>query len=343
MIELDGSYGEGGGQILRTALALSTLTKQPFTITNIRQGRKDSGLKAQHLHCIKALHQTGDHYAEGDVLGSSSLIFVPRDMKRHKIDIDIGTAGSITLLLQSLLIPMVFSGKRSSISITGGTDVKWSPPFDYLANVLLPHFNQYADINAHLKKRGYYPKGGGKIELKIRSKYGMDNLEEAPALDLTDRGQLMLIKGVSTASSNLQQAEVAERQAKSASLLLGKLGAPVDIRTEYSDAFSPGSVITLWAVFENQVVLGADALGERGVRAETVGMAAAKKLASEIDAGAPVDHPLGDQLLPLLALTNGKMQVPEVTLHCKSNIYAIENFLKKKFVIEKDLIKVQPA
>ena len=186
MIELDGSYLEGGGQIVRTALALSTITQKPFEVTDIRKGRPNPGLKNQHLFCIKALEElcnakTG--YAE---LGSTRLRFIPGKIKPQTISIDIGTAGSITLLLQSLLIPSIFANKKVRLKITGGTDVSWSPQFHYLTQVILPHLRKYADIEPSLLKRGYYPKGNGKVDIKIKPKFTLQTIKEAPKTEITN-------------------------------------------------------------------------------------------------------------------------------------------------------------
>ncbi|MCH8904479.1 MAG: RNA 3'-terminal phosphate cyclase [Bacteroidetes bacterium] len=167
MIELDGSYLEGGGSIARIALALSTLTHQPFEIENIRKNRPQPGLKNQHLFCVKAMEKLCNAHVEGASLGSTSLKYYPKKIEGKTIDIDMQTAGSITLFLQSLLMPSMFANKPVKFNIIGGTDTSWSPSFDYFNNVLLPHLKKYADIGCKLIKRGYYPKGQGQVQIKI--------------------------------------------------------------------------------------------------------------------------------------------------------------------------------
>ncbi len=345
MISLDGSYLEGGGQIVRTALALSTVLQKPFEVTNIRKGRPTPGLKNQHLFCIKALEElckakTG--YAE---LGSTKLRYIPDKIKSHTISIDIGTAGSITLLLQSLLIPSLFAKSKVRLKITGGTDVSWSPQFDYFNNVIIPQIRRYADIEASLLKRGYYPKGNGKVDLKIKPKFNLENIKEAPSINLTEQHNLIQVKGVSHASLDLQKANVAERQAKAAKLFLNKLNCPIQIQTQYQDTLSTGSGITLWAIFSkdpdeidifNPIRLGSDVLGKKGKRAEDVGKEAAEKLLKEIESKAPVDSHLADNLIPFLALFGGKIKVSEITNHTLTNIYVCEQFLGKIFSIYKE-------
>ena len=340
MIELNGNYGEGGGQIVRTALALSTITQKPFEITDIRKGRSSPGLKNQHLYCIKALEEfcsakTG--YAE---LGSTRLRYLPGKIKSRTLSVDIGTAGSISLLLQSLLIPSIFADSKVRLKITGGTDVRWAMPFDYLNNIFLPQLRRYAGIEANLLKRGYYPKGGGIVDIKIKP-----NVEKASGIDLMDQGSLIQVKGVSHASLDLQKAEVAERQARSAKLMLNKLNCPIQIRAEYSDTLSTCSGIVLWAIFSkdieeisavNPIRLGGDALGEKGRRAEDVGKEAAEKLLKEIESKAPVDSHLADNLIPFLALFGGKINVSKITNHTLTNIYVCEQFLDNKFEVDKE-------
>jgi len=357
MIKLDGFVGEGGGSIARVALALSTLTQQPFEITSIRKNRPNPGLKSQHLFCVKALEKLCNAASEGAALGSAKLKYWPGKIEGKAIDIDMGTAGSITLFLQSVLLPSMFAGKAVKFNITGGSDVAWSPPYDYFANVFLPQMQKYAKIECKLAKRGYYPKGNGKVEIKINPIYKLsdfNNLSEfcnnlksnAAKIDLIGQGHLIQIKGISHASQDLQKASVAERQAKSAEIALKKCNCPIKIDITYNDSLSTCSGIVLWAIFSkdvneidanNPIRLGADSLGERGKKAELVGEEAAQSLINEIMSKAPVDHYLADQMLPFMALVgNSKIKTSEITSHAKTNIYTIEKFLGKIFSIEED-------
>jgi RNA 3'-phosphate cyclase len=345
MIKIDGNHLEGGGQIVRTALAFATLLNKPVEVNNIRANRPKPGLKAQHLHCIKALQQLCNAKVGGAELGSESIRFLPDKIKSNKIKVDIGTAGSITLMLQSLLIPCLFKEKSTKIEIIGGTDVKWSPQIDYFKEIILPHFYKYAEkIELKLERRGYFPKGNGKITLLIKPKYNIENLE--PELNLTEQGTLAQIKGISHASANLQEAEVAERQANAAKIALTQFKVPITIQTTYSETDSTGSGITLIAIFsrdggyQDPIKLGADELGEKGIQAEDIGKKAANKLIQEINSKAPVDKHLADNLIPLLALTKGKIKTSEITNHTKTNIYTVEKFSENKFHIEANLISV---
>jgi RNA 3'-phosphate cyclase len=353
MIELDGSFGEGGGQIVRTALALSALTQQSFHATNIRKGRPDSGLKMQHLHCIKALQKLTDAQAEGAEPRSTELTFIPAPLKGKSLIIDIETAGSITLFLQAVLLPCCFADKPVKLEITGGTDVAWAMPIDYFSEVLVPHLRRWADISVQTKKRGYYPKGNGNVIVRIKPRilrndfatFGafLQALQKQPRLQLTEQGHLMHIKGVSHASKSLEDARVAERQAHSAQQALARYNCPVSIRSEYSDALSPGSGITLWAVFSknkedidvtNPIIIGADQLGEKGTPAEDIGKNTAQQLHNTIRTGAPADPHLADNLIPWMALCPpSTIKTSAIIPHTTTNIHVTKKFIQTKFTI----------
>ncbi|MBD3303804.1 RNA 3'-terminal phosphate cyclase [Candidatus Woesearchaeota archaeon] len=358
MIQIAGDYKEGGGQIVRTALAFSTITQIPFTVDNIRQGRKDAGLKPQHLFCIKGLEQLCGAKAEGAEIGSSKLKYAPGKIKGKTVTADIGTAGSITLLMQALLLPCFFADKQIKLKLTGGTNVKWSMPIEYFQEVFVPHISKFCEkINVKPIKRGYFPKGGGEVEITIKPKFRLSDypdfktfLEEIRKQDLginsTEQHNLIQIKGVSHASKHLEKAEVADRQAKAAKFLLNKYEVPVNIRAEYCDTHSAGSGITLWAVFsknkedldlKNPIILGADALGERGKPSEKVGEEAARDLIKQIESKSPIDQHLADNLIPWMALfCPSKIKASEITEHTITNIYVVEQFLGKIFEINKE-------
>ena len=337
MIELDGSIG--GGSVLRQSLALSILTGNPFRIINIRSGRPNPGLAPQHLAAVNLAKDICGAEVKGHVIGSQEIFFSPGEIKHGKYNVDIGTAGSITLLLQSVILPCVFSKKKISFNIKGGSDVSWSQPFDYFRSVFLPHLKKYADIEANLFKRGYYPKGGGEVKVVIDS---TTSLEDNPmSIMLMKQNNLFQIRGVSHASSDLENAQVAERQRSNAELFLKKLDVPFSIKNEYSNTLSIGSGITLWGVFgddeidqDNPVILGSDALGKRDVKAEVVGKEAAEKLIETISSGAAVDEYLADQLIPLMGLVGGIIKTNKITDHLKANIHLTEKFTGSKFIID---------
>jgi RNA 3'-phosphate cyclase len=346
MLKLDGSFGEGGGAILRQALALSTYTGKPFEMDNIRKGRPTPGLKAQHLNSIAALQQISTCNFTDCELGSEKIRFFPGEIKGKSAKIDIGTAGSITLLLQSFLLPSLLSGKKISFELKGGTDVKWSQPVDYLRNVLLPRIKQFGEVEVQTMNRGYYPKGQGIVKIKIKS-FDKKKEDYIP-FDLLNRGSLVSIRGVSHASANLEDAEVAERQARRADILLAPYKVPITIIREYSHTPSSGSGLTLWALFIRNTddefttpkIMGADALGAKGVKAEEVGTKAAENLKKEIDSEGVVDAYLADQLIPFLAIVGGSIKTSKITEHTKSNIYVAEKFFDVKFEIKENTITI---
>lgn len=357
MIILDGSEGEGGGQIIRTALALSSLTGQPFRAKNIRAGRKDAGLKAQHVHAIKALQTLCNAKADGVEIGSQELLYIPGKINAKNHTIDIETAGSITLLLQAVLLPCIFGNKTHTLTIKGGTDVQWSMPIDYFTNVLIPQYRRYAQIEVKLLKRGYYPKGGGEVEITIKPEIKRNEFEtfEAftamlthKAIKLEEQGTLMTIKGISHASTNLQEARAAERQADAAKQALSHLNVPIEITSSYSETLSTGSVITIWAIYStntndidihNPIRLGADALGEPHKPAEQVGREAANKLLEEIKNKSPVDSHTADNLVPLMAISKpSTIKTTKITSHTKTNINTSEKFVGNIFEIKENTI-----
>ena len=340
MISLDGSFGEGGGQIVRTALALSCITGKAFEVINIRKGRCEPGLKQQHLHCATSLQKMCNATVQGAMLGSTSLTFEPGIWNPKSFDVDLETAGSITLYLQAVMLPFLLGKKRVSIIIGGGTDVKWSMPIDYFKHVLVPQLMKWAEVDVTILKRGYYPKGGGRVELQIKPAFSLDSKHKAPILNLKNQGKLVHVRGVSHASKDLESANVADRQAKAASFVLGKCGEPVNILSEYSDTLSTGSGITLWGIFgeegkidmANPIRIGADCLGERGKKAEDIGIESAERFKNEMGYGSPVDEYLSDNLIPLVALFGGSFKASKISNHLLTNVYVVEMFLGKGII-----------
>ncbi|MEK6874266.1 MAG: RNA 3'-terminal phosphate cyclase [Nanoarchaeota archaeon] len=342
MISLDGSFGEGGGQIIRTALGLSVLTNQAFEVLNIRTSRPLPGLKPQHLAAIRTLQEISCASVIGAKEGSLHLIFKPEAFQPRDIIIDVGTAGSITLVLQALLLPILFGGKHVNLKIRGGTDVKWSMPFDYVKEVLVPHLQKYAQVECNLHRRGYYPKGNGLVELNIKPRFTLTSLKDAPHINTVKRNKLIMIRGVSHASIDLQNKKVTERQTYATKITLKDLGVPIEIREEYHYTASPGFGISLFAYFgkdeeldEQQTqIIGADALGEREKSAEQVGTEAAMRLLKELHADAPIDSHLADNLVPLLGLIGNALKTTTITSHTQTNVYVTNQFLNNCLVID---------
>ena len=362
MIHIDGSYGEGGGQIIRTAVALSAVTGTEVTISNIRSNRPKPGLKAQHMSAIRTVADMTGARISGLKSGSTELTFCPGDISGGHYNIDIGTAGSITLLLQCL-VPVAMAAQESvSLDITGGTDVAWSPPVDYMAHVLLPVLSAMGlKCNIRLQRRGYYPRGDGRVtaiihpsalraveldkgkgkgkETDTKGKVGKENKTEKEkkiGSEMGKKKEPCTVAGVSH-SSNLPP-HVARRQADAAAQALEKAGYVSSIDSRPSSYPSTGSGITLWCGHA-----GGSALGKRGLPAEKVGTAASREIIAELDSWAVVDVHLADQLIPYMGLAqSGSFTVREVSGHTRTNIWVVEQVLGVKFRIEEknDIFKI---
>ncbi len=320
-MRLDGSYGEGGGQILRTAVALSAVTGKQVEIYNIRKMRPKPGLAAQHVKAIETISSICDAEVEGCSLHSTYLSFKPAKIKGGAYDTDIGTAGSITLLLQCLMPAAMHAPSPVELTITGGTDVAWSPPIDYLRYVTLGALSRMGyECELRLVRRGYYPRGGGCVEAIINP----STLKKTSF----DKNQCNIVEGISHSLG--LPIHVAQRQASSAEKILREEGYNTSISPEIKDGTSTGSGITLWCG-----TAGGSALGKPGLRAEKVGSTAAISILRELKPGAGVDIYLADQLIPYLALARGGSFTTRVlTQHAKTNIWVTEQFLDVKFKIE---------
>jgi len=338
MIEIDGSFGEAGGQILRTALSLSTITKKPCHIFNIRKSRPRPGLATQHLIGAQALSQFCDGKIEGDILGSQEINFYPNEIQTKDLHLKIETAGSITLVLQTLILPALFASSPIKIYFDGGaTDTFFSPTIDHFRYVFLKIIEKMGvKTEINIVKRGYYPEGGAKVEVKIFP-------SKLKNLQLIERGALKKILIISGASNSLKEKKVAERQIAGVKEVLGRLKLPTEEKIEYYQTQSPGSQICIIAEFENTVI-GTDNLGKIGKRAEDVGKEVALELLKEQKSEACSDKHLADQILPFMALVSGTSQVSvsEITEHCKTNIWVIEKFLEGRFKIKEKIISWVP-
>lgn len=326
MIEIDGSYGEGGGQILRSAIALSAVTGKGVRITKIRANRPNPGLSHQHITAIKSVARICNAEVKGLVKGSRIVEFLPDEIKGGKFRFDVGTAGSVTLVLQACFLPSIFAKHSITLQITGGTDVKWSPPIDYFSNVFLRLLNRIGiDSNCTLIRRGYYPKGGGEIEVEI------EPARELKSLCLKERGELKGIQGVVHAS-NLPE-HIPKRIKYS--VLKKFLGYEVELREGTEKALSAGVGIVLWAEFEN-TVLGANCLGERGVPAEKVGESVSDDLLRLLNTKATLDNYAVDQILPYLPFCreSSEFLCLELSEHAKTNIWVIRQFVDAEFKID---------
>ncbi|MBI2400032.1 MAG: RNA 3'-phosphate cyclase [Deltaproteobacteria bacterium] len=328
MIELDGSFGEGGGQILRTALTLASLTGSPFRIYNLRAGRKRPGLRPQHVLSAEAAARVTGGRLEGCKEGSQTLTYLPGSIKAGRYFFDTGTAGSVTLIFQTILAPLAFAAAKSSITIKGGTHVPWSPPADYIEEIFLPALSLMG-LNASFSTHsdGYYPGGGGAIEASI-------NPISAPLapLRMRERGNLLKVRILSTVS-NLP-VSIAERQLKSAASLLWACPATVEAQTREASSPGRGTSVFIVGEFENARA-GFSALGAIGKRAEAVGIEAAQAFLKHLDRNAALDPHLADQILIYMAIAKGEsfFTTSEITSHLLTNIQTIETFLPVKFMV----------
>lgn len=333
MIAIDGSTGEGGGQMLRTALGLSALTGKPFKIVNIRKGRENPGIKEQHLQAVNAVAKLCDAKVEGAELNSMELTFEPQAVRSGNINVAISTAGSVGLVLQSLLIPAIKTDLR--IRIKGGaTYGKWAMPIDHFKFVLSPLLKRIGyGTSVVVSKEGFYPKGGALVEVFS------GKAKQFSPLNVLEKGKVISISGRSIASEQLRTAKVAERQANAAKkLLFDYFKADAKIKVEYVNTLNPGSGIQLWVETEKSI-LGGDSLGELGKKAELVGEEAANNLIQDFEHGC-IDRFTSDQLLPYMALAgSGKFLSSKITDHVKTNTFVIEQFLEVKFNIKDKLVE----
>jgi RNA 3'-terminal phosphate cyclase (ATP) len=327
MIHIDGSQGEGGGQILRTALSLSALLGKPVTIGNIRANRRKPGLRPQHLLAVHGLSAITDAETHGAYVDSGDLVFIPKAVRPGAYRFDVGTAGSTSLIAAALLPPLLFASAPSEILITGGTHVPFSPVFHYLAKIFLPALTQMGcRVGADLQRWGWYPAGGGQVRLHIKP------CRSLQPIVFTSRGTLQGLH-MHIGSSLLPQ-HVAEREQETAERILVATGHRVQCRTEFVEANCPGNMVFLEAVYAN-ISAGFSALGQKGKPAEEVAREAVGGFREYAENGRPVDKYLADQLLLFMALAGGRSAIAAAgfTEHLRTNIAIIEKFLPVIFFL----------
>jgi len=334
MLEIDGSYLEGGGQIVRTAIALSTITKTPVRIYNIRRGREKPGLKPQHLEGVKAAAKICQAELSDAQLNSTELAFIPGKIQGGAYKIDTKTAGAITLILQILTPLGIFAEAPLKLDIKGGTAVLYSPNIIYFENVFCYYMKKMGmNISVEVRKHGFYPRGGGEVVIFI-------NPSSLIPYNFGGPGLLKQVDVFAISSEHLRTAKVAER------LITGfqSVYPQVRFKYQYVPADSAGCFIQALAIFEN-CILGFDALGEKGKPAEEIGKKAGELLKKNLDNPTGVDIWTLDQIIPYIALATSatgssiKIKFSELTMHARTNIWVVKQFLPVEFEIKDNTLE----
>lgn len=352
VLTLDGSHGEGGGQILRSALSLSAITARPFRLVNIRATRPNPGLRPQHLAAVRATAAVSGAAVSGDRLGSTELEFAPRHSPTpgsYVFDVaaaaERGSAGSVTLILQTLLVPLALTDGASTLVLRGGTHVEWSPPFDHVVNSYLPMLHRIGfQMNAELKRWGWYPVGQGEIVSTVQARSGEDSAAHPQPIALQVRGTLLRIGGRAVAA-NLP-AHIPQRMADRARASLGELGVPVQIEPQRVTAACSGAGIFLIAQYE-ELAASFSAYGRQGKPSEVVADEAAAALREHHSSDAAVELHLANQLLLPVAIASGvsTFTTPWATGHLMTNAWTIGQFGIADVSIEQGLpcrVRVEP-
>lgn len=319
MITIDGSQGEGGGQILRSSLSLAIATGQSCRITKIRSGREKPGLMRQHLTALKAAIDICDGDAEGMFIGSSEVVFRPGKVVPGSYRFAVGTAGSATLVLQTILPALMISNGPSDIELEGGTHNPWSPPFDFLKDSFLPVLGKMGvPVKAELVSYGFYPAGGGRFSVSVTPSLKLDTIS------LRERPGEFKISGRAIVSSIPES--IARREVE---VFKAELGIPEEkVGTmEITDGHGPGNVamIEVRSAHLTELFTG---FGRRGVRAERIAREVVKEALSYMSARVPVGPHLADQLLLPMALAGGgEFMTQKLTRHTETNIQVIREFM----------------
>ncbi|HEY5946607.1 MAG TPA: RNA 3'-terminal phosphate cyclase [Kofleriaceae bacterium] len=325
LIEIDGSRGEGGGQILRTALALSMITKRPTRIRGIRAGRKRPGLQPQHLACVEAAAQLCHAHTIGAEVDSQQLEFTPGvDCSEH-VAIDIGTAGSTTLVVQTILAPAIVAGRALHATVIGGTHNPLAPPFEFLDRVFLPHLRAMgAHVSLTLDKHGVFPNGGGKVAIEVRPASKLTPIAVVEAGPVTGRRAEVIIARLPTHVADRELAIVRDRFK-----IPGEDCKIVDLRGGPANIL----MIEIERAGAREIVSGH---GEKGLRAELVAERACDEMQRYLDSDVPVGVHLADQLLLPMALAGGGRfrTIGPVSQHVTTNIETINAFLDVQFRVE---------
>ncbi len=334
MLEIDGGQKSGSGTLLRLSVALASIIGEPLHIYNIRKKRSEPGLRPQHLESVLTAAKLCDADVRGAYVGSKELWFEPRKIRGGELYAEIGTAGSIPMLIMTVLPICIFAEKNVTLKISkGGTDVRHSPTINYLKHVYLRILGKMGlRAQIEVKKYGYYPKGMGEVILRTQP------CRELKPIRLEEFGEIKTIGGISVCTF-LANRRVAERQAREAERILRSRGLNPEIRVvnDFSNPLQKGSSLVLWAETDKGVLIGSDSIGEIGKTSERVAWEAVRGLLEEIDARATVDVHMADMLVPYVALANNESTYLTRTIsdHLESNIWLTEKILGVKFQVKK--------
>lgn len=332
MIVIDGSQGEGGGQILRTSVGLAAALGKAVRVTGIRAGRQKPGLRPQHLSAVRAAAAVADADLSGAEIGSTDVTFRPGPVRVGRYRFDIGTAGSSALVLQTIIPAMMLADGESDVTVTGGTHNPLAPCFEYLRDVFgLLASAANLQIYLEMVRAGFYPRGGGEIHMQVRGIGSPDNVEP---LRLGSRGELRYIEGLSAASHSLP-GHIIERQTAQVLGRLAAAGRRGTVEQAVWQSDSPGTVVFLRAVFA-KTVAGVFALGARGKRAERVADEAVEDLLDFLDSPGVVDAHAADQLITLAALcpAASRFVAERLTDHLKTNADVIRQITGRNITLE---------
>ncbi|HEY9662867.1 MAG TPA: RNA 3'-terminal phosphate cyclase, partial [Allocoleopsis sp.] len=326
MLHIDGSYGEGGGQILRTSLSLAAITGQPIRIDRIRANRAKPGLAIQHLTGVRAVAMLCQAQVTGDDVGSTQLEFIPtQPVQAGHYTFDVaqtvgtGSAGAVTLILQTVLLPLALTQGESIVTLKGGTFVPWSPPAPYITQVYLPVLQQMGvRATVKLEAWGWYPRGGGELHLKVSGNGG--GVGSLQPIQLLERGALRQVKGLAIVTE--LPSHIPQRMASRAQNLLEQAQLKAQVQPRRERGIGPGAGISLWAEYE-QTQTGCGAVGKLGLPAEEVAAIATQELLAFHAKTAPVDIHLADQLLLPAALASASSQyrVVDISTHLVTNAW----------------------
>ncbi len=320
MIMIDGSMGEGGGQIIRTSLALSLITGRPFTVKNIRAGRNKPGLLRQHLTAVNAAVEIGQADVRGNEIGSRELIFSPGKIKAGTYRFSVGTAGSATLVLQTILPALVVADLPSELTLEGGTHNPYAPPYDFLDRVFLPWLRKMGPtVSCKLERPGYYPAGGGRFTVNI------EPARRLAHLDISERGELRKRRAQAIVCQLSEN--IAKRELQMVQKMINWDTTTMETLVS-KESQGPGNVLIVEMEFENVTEMFTG-FGERGVSAEEVARNACQEAREYLSSGAPVGRHLADQLLlPLAMAGKGSFITMPPSRHTITNIEVIRKFLE---------------